>query len=173
MSPPTFVALSNYTGDPKYLEFADKEYFATTEYLFREFDDLPGGLYLRDSTFFDPAETPFDANGNLIFQSNNGWVLSGLSAILRQLPANFSGRARCLFIHPFIHLFVHLTVCVHVPLGYRVATVLLRCIDAGLMHGEVCYGMFWAQLAFLPCACSCSTAAAASMSLFQLSMHSL
>jgi hypothetical protein len=92
MSPPTFIALANYTGNSVYLEFADKEYLATTEYLFREFDDIPGGLYLRDSTFFDPT---VDANGNLIFWSRgNGWVFGGLPAILRKLPATFAGRSR-------------------------------------------------------------------------------
>jgi unsaturated rhamnogalacturonyl hydrolase len=94
-----------------YLEFADKEYLATTEYLFREFDDIPGGLYLRDSTFFDPAEDPLDANGNLIFWSRgNGWVFGGLPAILRKLPATFAGRSRyvlCLRCAPGV--FVHYT----------------------------------------------------------------
>lgn len=100
MSPPGFVALSEVTGDPKYREFAHSEYFVTTDLLFREFDDMPGGLYLRDSSFddtmYDTEENKLDENGNLIFWSRgNGWVFAGLPAILRALPEDFAERDRC------------------------------------------------------------------------------
>ena len=103
MGPPGFMALSAATADPKYLEFADSEYTATKDYLFYPFDadediDTPGGLYLRDSTFL-PEENNVDDNGNLIFWSRgNGWVFAGLPAVLRAMPADFAGRAMCVFV---------------------------------------------------------------------------
>ena len=48
MSPPTWIGLSLATGDPKYMEFGDKEFWATTDYLL----DPEYNLYYRDSRFF-------------------------------------------------------------------------------------------------------------------------
>jgi unsaturated rhamnogalacturonyl hydrolase len=86
MSPPTFFALAAATGESKYVTYADAEYFATKDYLFRAFDDLPGGLFLRDSTFFEGGDE-LDENGNVVFWSRgNGWVFAGLPAIIEKLP---------------------------------------------------------------------------------------
>ncbi len=87
MSPPVLTKLTAYTGDPKYLEFSDREYWATTDYLFDEGD----GLFLRDSRFFDTRED----NGEKTYWSRgNGWVFSGLADILDDLPADHPSRPR-------------------------------------------------------------------------------
>jgi hypothetical protein len=91
MAPPGWTAFSRVTGDPKYLEYSDREFWATTDYLYRKIE-TGGGLFLRDSRFF----TQKDANGNMVYWSRgNGWVFSGLTAIIDALPVDFPSRPRC------------------------------------------------------------------------------
>lgn len=79
MSPQTWIMLTNATGDAQYTEFADKEFWATTDYLM----DPETHLYFRDSRYF----TQQDEEGNKIFWARgNGWVYAGLVNILRLLP---------------------------------------------------------------------------------------
>lgn len=92
MAPPTWLGLASSSGDSKYIDFADEEFWATHDYLYRELPDFApgGGLYLRDSRFFEPDET-----GKLIFWGRgNGWVYAGLTSILELLPANHPSRER-------------------------------------------------------------------------------
>lgn len=85
MSPPVFVKLAAYTGNPRYLEFMDREYKLTCGYLF----DRKEGLFFRDSRYFTiPA-----ANGKKMFWSRgNGWVIAGLPLILQDMPADWPSR---------------------------------------------------------------------------------
>lgn len=82
MSPPVFVKLAAYTGNRRYLEFMDREYKLTCDYLF----DREEGLFFRDSRYFTvPA-----ANGKKMFWSRgNGWVIAGLPLILQDMPADW------------------------------------------------------------------------------------
>lgn len=50
MSPPVFVKLAAYTGDRRYLEFMDREYKLTCDYLFDREEGLFSGI---------PAILPF------------------------------------------------------------------------------------------------------------------
>ncbi|HUO97162.1 MAG TPA: glycoside hydrolase family 88 protein [Rhizomicrobium sp.] len=80
MGPPGWVELSRATGDPKYLDYADKEYSATVVKLF----DRDEHLFYRDSRFL----TRKGPNGERIFWSRgNGWVYAGLARIISFLPA--------------------------------------------------------------------------------------
>jgi unsaturated rhamnogalacturonyl hydrolase len=80
MAPPTWWALGNATGDPRYAEFAHKEFVATTELLF----DKGESLYYRDSRFFDRR----GAHGEKLFWSRgNGWVFSGLARLIPLIDA--------------------------------------------------------------------------------------
>jgi rhamnogalacturonyl hydrolase YesR len=91
MAPPAWTALSNVTGDPKYLNYSDREYWATHAELYQMVES-GGGLFLRDSRF----STQKDDNGNLIFWSRgNGWVFSGLPAIIDRLPSDYPSRPKC------------------------------------------------------------------------------
>jgi unsaturated rhamnogalacturonyl hydrolase len=86
MGPPGWVALSQATGDPRYLAYADKEYRATTALL----QDGDQALYYRDSSYFGKV----GAQGEKIFWSRgNGWVYAGLARILTALPTNSPSRA--------------------------------------------------------------------------------
>jgi rhamnogalacturonyl hydrolase YesR len=87
MSPPAWVALSAQTGDPKYTDFALKEFWETTAFLY----DPAEKLYFRDSRFFERR----DAQGRKQFWSRgNGWVFAGLANILDALPKDHPQRAR-------------------------------------------------------------------------------
>lgn len=79
MAPPTYFELTRATGDRRYAEFADREFRATTDFLF----DPAEALYVRDSRFLDRR----DAEGRRIFWSRgNGWVFAGIARILQAMP---------------------------------------------------------------------------------------
>ena len=87
MAPPVWMQLFAATGDERYLDFAVKNWWRTTDYLY----DPSEHLYFRDSTYFDRRET----NGKKIFWSRgNGWVMAGLVRVLQLLPTNHPSRAR-------------------------------------------------------------------------------
>ncbi|MEM9964630.1 MAG: glycoside hydrolase family 88 protein, partial [Asticcacaulis sp.] len=79
MAPPTWLELSRVTGDPKYAEYAKKEFLATTEYLY----DTEEHLYYRDSRFMGQR----GPNGEKVFWSRgDGWVFAGLARMIPLLP---------------------------------------------------------------------------------------
>ena len=87
MAPPTWIALAKATADERYLVHADREFWATTDYLY----DRSEHLYYRDSRFISQR----DARGRKIFWGRgNGWVFAGLARILADLPADHPSRPR-------------------------------------------------------------------------------
>jgi rhamnogalacturonyl hydrolase YesR len=87
MGPPAWVRLYAATGDERYLDFAVKNWWRTTDYLY----DKDEHLYFRDSTYFKKTE----ANGKKVFWGRgNGWVMGGLVRVLQYLPANHPDRPR-------------------------------------------------------------------------------
>lgn len=87
MAPPAWLRLCVATGNTNYLEFMDREWWATSDFLY----DTQEHLYFRDSTFFNRRE----ANGKKIFWSRgNGWVLAGLARVLEVMPADYPHRKR-------------------------------------------------------------------------------
>ena len=88
MAPPVFARMTAITGDPKYLNAADKEWRRTAARLWVEEEKL----FLRDERFKD--ENHRDADGDRIYWSRaNGWVMGGLVRWLESVPADFPGRA--------------------------------------------------------------------------------
>lgn len=82
MAPPVWAHLAKITGDESYLDFMDKEFWATTDYLYKPEEKL----YLRDSRYFDR----FDDDGKLIYWGRgNGWVYAGLARTLSYLPKDY------------------------------------------------------------------------------------
>jgi len=87
MSPPALAMASRATGDRRYLDFMDKMWWKTTDYLY----DKEEHLYYRDSRFFSQRAS----NGRKIFWSRgNGWVLAGLARVLQEMPADYRDRSR-------------------------------------------------------------------------------
>ncbi len=81
MSPPALTMATRATGDRRYVDFMNKMWWKTTDYLY----DKDEHLYYRDSRFF----------GTKTFWSRgNGWVLAGLARVLQYLPADYSERPR-------------------------------------------------------------------------------
>ena len=86
MAPPVYAKLYALTKDQKYLNFLNKEYKATYEYLY----DKDEHLFYRDRRFFSKQE----ANGKKVFWGRgNGWVLGGLAEILQVLPPDEPSRS--------------------------------------------------------------------------------
>jgi rhamnogalacturonyl hydrolase YesR len=94
MAPPAWFELSALTGDPRYRAFADREFWATTDYLF----DAEAGFFYRDSRFIGKRGA---AGEKLFWGRGNGWVLAGLVALLESMPADYPDRPRyeALFRH--------------------------------------------------------------------------
>ncbi|MBY0392503.1 MAG: glycoside hydrolase family 88 protein [Novosphingobium sp.] len=86
MAPPTYFELTRATGDPRYAEFADKEFKATTAFLL----DPTESLYFRDSRFLERRDP---AGLKIFWARGNGWVFAALVRILEALPARDARRA--------------------------------------------------------------------------------
>lgn len=87
MAPPALIALSDRTGNPKYRDFALREFWATTAFLF----DPAERLYYRDSRFFDRRD---DQGRKLFWSRGNGWVFAGLARMIPLLPPGSPDRRR-------------------------------------------------------------------------------
>ena len=86
MAPTVFARMSRWTGDGRYLEFADSEFRALSDFLFSE----EHGFYFRDSRFF-AKKSP---NGMPEFWSRgNGWVFAALAEMLEFMPADWPTRS--------------------------------------------------------------------------------
>ncbi len=86
MEPPVLVKLYQATGDRKYLEFMDRQWWITSGLLYNSHDHL----FSRDKTFLQSHE----ANGEGLYWSRgNGWVMAGLVRVLSVLPAGDPMRA--------------------------------------------------------------------------------
>ena len=87
MAPPVFMRFAKITGNQRYIDHADSEFWATTDFLY----DPSEKLFYRDSRYFDQRE----ANGKKIFWGRgNGWVVGGLAWILEYLPKEHPSRPR-------------------------------------------------------------------------------
>ena len=89
MAPRTWMQLSTATGDQKYFDYANKEYWATADYLFSD----EYGLFFRDSRYF----TKKSDNGNHVFWSRgNGWVFAALPLIIEEIPQGHPSKKKYL-----------------------------------------------------------------------------
>jgi len=92
MAPQTWMRLSLVTGEDQYMEYADKEFWATTDYL----KDPETHLYFRDSRYFERRE---EAGNKIFWARGNGWVFAGLVNILRILPEDHSSYPKYLQLY--------------------------------------------------------------------------
>ena len=87
MAPPVLAKMAIATGDRRYLDYMDKEWWETSTSLY----DLAEHLYFRDSRYF----TQRQKNGQKIFWSRgNGWVMGGLVKVLSVMPADYPTRPK-------------------------------------------------------------------------------
>ena len=92
MAPPAWAAISNATGDMKYLDYAIKETDATIEYLY----DDETGLFFRDSRYF---KRKTKNGGKVMWSRGNGWVYAGLVRLIEEMPASHPRRAAYLDLY--------------------------------------------------------------------------
>ncbi len=86
MGPPVWTHLAKVTGDNRYLDFSNKEFWATVDLLW----DKEDHLFFRDTRFFDKREP----NGEkVIWARGVGWVAAGLARILEHFPKDHPQRA--------------------------------------------------------------------------------
>jgi unsaturated rhamnogalacturonyl hydrolase len=87
MGPPVLTKLNRASGDLKYLEFMDHEWWITSHLLYSPSNHL----YFRDKSFLDKHE----ANGSSIFWSRgNGWVFAALARVLAEMPRDYPSRPK-------------------------------------------------------------------------------
>ncbi|MGR5150620.1 glycoside hydrolase family 88/105 protein [Photobacterium swingsii] len=95
MAPPAFAALSQQTGDSKYLDYMNTAYWDSVDHLF----DPETGLFYRDHRYIpDGSGNELrEANGNKVFWSRGiGWVLASVPRLLARMPEDYSERGRYL-----------------------------------------------------------------------------
>jgi rhamnogalacturonyl hydrolase YesR len=92
MAPPAWVRMYKATGDMAYLDYMDREWWATSGRLY----DHHEHLYFRDARYLNRKQ----ANGKKIFWSRgNGWVMAGMVGVLEYMPGDYPGRQR--FVEQF------------------------------------------------------------------------
>ena len=85
MGAPVWVHLADVTGDERYLEFADREFWAS----FDTFWDARESLLYRDRRYIPMR----DGAGRKVFWSRgNGWVFASFARILPKLPGDHPSR---------------------------------------------------------------------------------
>ncbi len=87
MAPPALARLAKATGDRRYLDYMDREWWITSGHLY----DPAVHLYSRDGSYLNQHEK----NGAKLFWSRgNGWVLAGLARVIPYLPEDYPSRGR-------------------------------------------------------------------------------
>ncbi len=87
MAPPAMLELSRQTGDARYREFAMKEFWATTDFLY----DPVEQLFYRDSRFFERRD---DKQRKQFWSRGNGWVFAGMARVIPLLEPGSPDRIR-------------------------------------------------------------------------------
>jgi rhamnogalacturonyl hydrolase YesR len=87
MAPPVLARTFAATGDRRYLDYMDREWWQTSASLY----DSADHLYFRDSRYFTQKEK----NGQKIFWSRgNGWVMGAFAKVLEVMPDDYPGRGK-------------------------------------------------------------------------------
>jgi unsaturated rhamnogalacturonyl hydrolase len=87
MAPPVLARMSATTGDQRYLDYMDREWWETSASLY----DPAEHLFFRDSRYF----TQKQQNGQKLFWARgNGWVMGALAKVLSVMPKNYPSRQK-------------------------------------------------------------------------------
>jgi unsaturated rhamnogalacturonyl hydrolase len=87
MAPPVWARMAMVTGERKYLDFMDAEWWKTYDHLY----DPAEHLFYRDKSFIGKT----GPSGKKVFWSRgNGWVMGGLARVLQTMPGDYPNRGR-------------------------------------------------------------------------------
>jgi len=87
MAPPVLSHMYTATGDPRYLDYMDHEWWQTSALLY----DPAEHLYFRDATYLKKTQ----ANGKKLFWSRgNGWVMGAFVKVLQDMPKDYPSRPK-------------------------------------------------------------------------------
>lgn len=87
MGAPVWIHMAGATGDERYLEFADREFWTSFDTLW----DTDESLLYRDRRYISVR----DPDGHKVFWSRgNGWVFAAFARILSRLPEGHGNRGR-------------------------------------------------------------------------------
>ncbi len=87
MAPPALAQMSAATGDRKYIDAMDREFWRTAAALY----DPAEHLFYRDARFVGKP----DEDGKKVFWARgNGWVSGGLVRILQAMPVDYPARPK-------------------------------------------------------------------------------
>jgi unsaturated rhamnogalacturonyl hydrolase len=87
MAPPVLARMFAATGDHRYLNYMDREWWQTSASLY----DPAEHLYFRDSRYLTQKEK----NGQKIFWSRgNGWVMGAFAKVLEVMPKDYPNREK-------------------------------------------------------------------------------
>lgn len=87
MGPPVWARLYKATGDKKYLDYLDRNWWLTSEALY----DPQEHLFYRDKKQLPKRD---DAGRKVFWSRGNGWVMAGLARVLQYMPADYPDRAK-------------------------------------------------------------------------------
>lgn len=92
MAPDAWLMMTQLTGDRRYFDFMNREWWATTEKLLNP----ATGFYFRDESYVDLREP----NGkNIHWSRGNGWVFGGLVRVLDRFPKDHPDYAKYLQLY--------------------------------------------------------------------------
>ncbi|MFZ1087468.1 MAG: glycoside hydrolase family 88 protein [Terracidiphilus sp.] len=87
MAPPVLAKMSETTGDRRYLDYMDHEWWLTSASLY----DPVQHLYSRDASYLARKEK----NGQKLFWSRgNGWVMGAFPNVLAAMPEDYPSRGK-------------------------------------------------------------------------------
>jgi rhamnogalacturonyl hydrolase YesR len=136
MAPPAFARVYKATGDTKYLDYLDKHWWITSDYLYDENEHL----FYRDDRFFK-AKTE---NGKKVFWSRgNGWVMGGLVRVLEYMPEDYPSRPK--FVQQYQEM-AEKIASIQTPEGFWTSSLLdTQEFPIGESSGTAfyCYALTW------------------------------
>lgn len=92
MAPTAYTRIGKITGDSRYYDFMDKEFWTTYDTLYNKKDSL----FFRDTRY----KTMKEANGkNIYWGRGNGWVIGGLTIIIDHLPDNYRSKGKYIALY--------------------------------------------------------------------------
>lgn len=87
MAPPVLMRMYAITGDKKYIDYMDREWWITYDLLY----DKDEQLYFRDASYLQRKEKN---DKPLFWARGNGWVLAGLAQVLELMPKDYPTRPK-------------------------------------------------------------------------------